>query len=955
MRNETDNNTIDLFGDAEPRLATQQVNSLLPIDIEQPAQPAQPDEQKARARVNSVSFDALQDQAKIHALKFASKAIKLGYKHKALFCYTDAAGQPMYFKVRHEYPNFESLSVDEQQRISKLAAAQKHKWIRPLSLNHESGQWQFKAPDFKTVYPAGNGKKPLYRLLDIVQAEPNQTVYLFEGEQKADYAASLGLVAATCGGSNDIAATDSEPLTGRFIVIWADNDEPGINARDELIAALQAINCKVSCIDVDALGLPEKGDIIDWAELRGQDGLDTTKADIEALPIVHCEPPQSQVLSSSNDGAGSAQQVEHSSDRLMLDDGTWIENSSNGLYHISVDAEGEVRPFYISQPLNVLGEARDAISTNWKKVLRFKDRDGKEHTVVLPYESFIGEATEALKLVANHGLTPPSGSKRKNLLINYINGYSGDKRFTCVDRAGWYDDIFVLPHKVFGSEDILYSGEAKNPYGTSGTIENWQELSQLIEPHSLAVFCFASSFAGQLVGKLGFESGGFHIHGSSTDGKSTIAVAACSVWGNPNKHRLTWRTTDNAAENNAEIRNDSFAVFDELKQATAKAVDAMMYMLSAGDGKDRASRSAKNRNTKHWNLVYISTGEISLDVHLSRGGIEADAGQLLRFAHIPSDAGHNIGVFETLNYGNSAKDLAERIAEISRNNYGLAGEAWLTYLQANLEQATAQAKLFVDEFMQRFASNCNSQAQRVGRRFALVAAAGELATQVGITKWQKGRSIEAAGQCFNKWLSSFGDGVNLEQVKILSQVRAFFDANGSSRFESLNPPIMSSGDDMPQRINNRVGYFKHEGDNKTYFVYPQRFKSEICQGHDPRQVAKVLKEAGWLECEYGKATKTVRLPDSDKTVRAYVFNSEMWGWDSEQSLESSNNEGNKGNKGNNTGSKGFEPVTYLENEKATRVTKKVTTAESPQNEQSATHVAHVTQRDLIKVTSASPQ
>ena len=131
MRDETDNNTIDLFGDAEPQSATQQVNSLLPIDIKQPAQP---DEQKARARVNSVSFDALQDQAKAYALQVASKAIKLGYKHKALFCYTDAAGQPMYFKVRHEYPNFESLSVDEQQRISKLAAAQKHKWINENTL-----------------------------------------------------------------------------------------------------------------------------------------------------------------------------------------------------------------------------------------------------------------------------------------------------------------------------------------------------------------------------------------------------------------------------------------------------------------------------------------------------------------------------------------------------------------------------------------------------------------------------------------------------------------------------------------------------------------------------------------------------------------------------------------------------------------------------------------------------
>lgn len=931
MNNVIDDRTKDLFGDAEPRSA----------DVRAIHQHI---EQSACVRVNSANSEYLQDkqvqqQAEQFALKCASKAMKLGYEPKALFCYTDANGQPVYFKARNEHLSFYDLSLDEQNRIASEAKANKHKWIRAISLNPNGGKWQAKEPDYAVVYPDGNGQKPLYRLHKLMQAEPDQIVYLFEGEQKADLAASLGLVATTCGGSNSISATHLEPLAGRKVVIWADNDEAGIKARDELTTLLQAIGCTVLVIDVDALGLPEKGDIVDWVDLRAQDGIETTKADIESLSTIAAE---LEVV---------IDEPLHSVDKLILDDGTYIENTSNGLYHISTDVEGEVRALYISQPLHVLGEARDAASTNWKKALRFKDKDNKEHTVLIPYENFIGEATEALRLVANHGLTPPNGSKRKNLLLNYITSYPTDKRFTCVDRAGWYNDSFVLPHKVFGSEDILYSGEAKNPYSTSGTLEKWQELSQLIEPHSLAVLCFSSAFAGQLVEKIGAESGGFHIHGSSTDGKSTIAVAACSVWGNPNKYRLTWRTTDNAAENNAEIRNDSFAVFDELKQATAKAVDAMLYMLTAGDGKDRASRSAKNRDTKFWNLIYVSTGEISIDVHLNRGGIEADAGQVLRFVHIPSDAGCGMGVFETLNYGKSVKDLAERITEISRSNYGLAGEAWLTYLQANIEQATSQAKVFIDEFMQRFANDCNNQAQRVGRRFALAAAAGELANEVGITHWQKGRAIEAVGQCFNKWLASFGDGMNLEQIKILAQVRSFFEAHGSSRFENLDPLLNNFGDELPQRINNRVGYFRNDGSGKTYFVSTGQFKTEICKGSDPRQVAKVLKEAGWLECDYNKSTKAVRLPDSPKVVRAYVFNSAMWQWDNEQNTETAENEGNKGNIGNNTGNKGFDDVTHSENEKVTKVTEKVTTLADSQNNQ---HVTPVTYCENEKVTGSTP-
>lgn len=47
------------------------------------------------------------------------------------------------------------------------------------------------------------------------------------------------------------------------------------------------------------------------------------------------------------------------------------------------------------------------------------------------------------------------------------------------------------------------------------------------------------------------------------------------------------------------------------------------------------------------------------------------------------------------------------------------------------------------------------------------------------------------------------------------------------------------------------------------------------------QVAKVLKESGWLDCDIDKNTKAMRLPDSAKTVRVYAFNSAMWQWDGE--------------------------------------------------------------------------
>ena len=53
----------------------------------------------------------------------------------------------------------------------------------------------------------------------------------------------------------------------------------------------------------------------------------------------------------------------------------------------------------------------------------------------------------------------------------------------------------------------------------------------------------------------------------------------------------------------------------------------------------------------------------------------------------------------------------------------------------------------------------SGQVERVGARFALVGAAGEMATGAGLTGWPKGESARAARGCFNAWLAArSGDG-----------------------------------------------------------------------------------------------------------------------------------------------------------------------------------------------------
>ena len=175
-----------------------------------------------------------------------------GFELVALHEYTDENGEVLYWRIRCKHP------------------VKKEKWIRPMRLGPAG--YELKDPKFP------NGK-PLYAL-HLIAANPDKEIWVVEGEQKADELNKLGLIATTSGGATSASATDWEPLRGRNIRIWADNDEAGKSYAKEVTGKLRSMGCIVSCIDVETLGLGPKEDCVDWLGTHPK----ATGADIEALP-----------------------------------------------------------------------------------------------------------------------------------------------------------------------------------------------------------------------------------------------------------------------------------------------------------------------------------------------------------------------------------------------------------------------------------------------------------------------------------------------------------------------------------------------------------------------------------------------------------------------------------------------------------------------------------------------
>jgi hypothetical protein len=192
------------------------------------------------------------------AKRLAKPALDRGFVPEALHVYNDERGETIYWRIRARHPDTGE------------------KWIRPMRLNGHG--YELAEPEFP------NGKKPLY-LLDAIAANLSATIYLLEGEKPADALAKIGAITTTSGSSMSANGAYWEPLRGRTVVIWPDNDDAGKAYAGEVATILLALGCTVSAIDVEKLGLPPKGDAVEWLA----DHRNASLTDLEGLPRIRAQ------------------------------------------------------------------------------------------------------------------------------------------------------------------------------------------------------------------------------------------------------------------------------------------------------------------------------------------------------------------------------------------------------------------------------------------------------------------------------------------------------------------------------------------------------------------------------------------------------------------------------------------------------------------------------------------
>lgn len=158
-----------------------------------------------------------------------------------------------------------------------------------------------------------NKPRPLYGL-DRLAARAEAPVLIVEGEKAADAAQALlpsYVVIAWPGGSQSWHKAGWEPLRGRKVLLWPDNDAAGIECMDKLAALLadpQGLACAVRLIDPNRMPdgfdaadwTGSRDELIAWAKPRARDYSPPTGSPDEPPPLNVAELPPAQEDASSD-------------------------------------------------------------------------------------------------------------------------------------------------------------------------------------------------------------------------------------------------------------------------------------------------------------------------------------------------------------------------------------------------------------------------------------------------------------------------------------------------------------------------------------------------------------------------------------------------------------------------------------------------------------------------------
>lgn len=697
--------------------------------------------------------------------------------------------------------------------------------------------------------------RPLYHL-DQLAARPDAPVLICEGERSADAAALLAPEYVTCtslNGAQSPKRSDWSPLAGRTVRVWPDNDDAGAQyARTVAALAFGAGAQSVEVLDLDSIAdaLPLKFDAADavaggwtserlsaarWVEIPSPYSFSERTGGTEGTALNDKEFSGSPAEKSGGTEGTAAPKPPVSRPCFEVHE-RLTGYGPSGLYWHGLKGEDEIDQ-WVCSPLYADAMTHTERDSDHGLLLRFRNAVGRWRDWCMPMEMLRGSGEELRgELLALGVRIDPAGHR---LLNGYLMSRYPKRRVLAATSTGWHADgaVFVLPNQIIGAGDVRFQSEyaQHDEFVRAGTLDGWRaEIAARCAGNPMLAFAVAASLAGPLLAKVHRMGGGFHLVGDSSTGKSTALSVGASVWGGPRFIR-TWDATANGLEGIAAALNDTALILDEISQADPQKVGQIIYAVGNGTGKSRATRTGGARAVRRWRVMLLSSGERTLEATMAEGGKRIKAGQEARLLNVP--CARRYGIFDDLCGMASGRVLSDALRTAADTHHGHAGPAFIERLVS--DPGDVSGLLAAIHARPEFAAETSLEGRAAGA-FALVAAAGELATDYGILPWSDGAALMAAATAYRAWKDARGKG-HTETRQILDAVNDFIARHGDARFSLLGDAVST--------IRDRAGWYRDTGTgedrSRTYLFTPDGLR-EAAGGFDFARALDALESAGWI-------------------------------------------------------------------------------------------------------------
>ncbi len=368
------------------------------------------------------------------------------------------------------------------------------------------------------------------------------------------------------------------------------------------------------------------------------------------------------------------------------------------------DTEGIPRTAYISDTPFYATNTYDRAGERYVQFTYVEHSAAK--STVMPLSIATGR-DEAIKAFAKVGVIVPVGQDAG--FRSYIKATIAEAKknppLLMPTSLGWQaDDSFAFDSRIFtkNGEKIvpMYGFDNINEtMGVRGSLDAWRMIVhgviQLERWDILSLMLIG--FAAPLMKFTGLNGVTFHICGNNSGlGKTLAQRLASSIWGVPDKFRVTPNTSPVAMINRLGMLGTLPLMVDEIThkgRADGEWFPEFLSQMSDGRGKDRmdSQTNAERRNTTTWSSIALMTSNKHMMDYLTAERAHGSEGEIRRLVEVPFT--------RELKLTELTKSL---FVDVLPENYGVAGEAYARWLVRNPSFVKTLTKEMYTEIFKRF-------------------------------------------------------------------------------------------------------------------------------------------------------------------------------------------------------------------------------------------------------------